>query len=270
MLRTIKFVSRKSLRRTCPHVRACAYFIYLLALSVLNLDIIRLSYDVYEVKGQTLHLRMLASDKNRQRDEPAPSYIMLKRLAWSARLMARQQAYEPVSRLFHISFPAKRLLYVWGGQTVDIETGSEAVKIKLKSCIEEFNPDLEVWRQLNTAGTPHPGLSYAACVSDGENVFMYGGSSAKRREGVLSRLNLETLTWSQLSPETAGGPMRKGGCGLIIVQDKLVLIGGYGIPTGPIQPQATFVRNTMFTDVKGYSNEIHEFNMSQGSHSQVD
>ena len=153
---------------------------------------------------------------------------------------------------------------------MDFETGSEADKIELGSSIEQFNPDLEVWRQFNTAGTPHPGLLDAACVSDGENVFMYGGSSVKRPQGVLSRLNLETLTWSQLSPETAGGPMRKGGCGLIIVQDKLVIIGGYGYPTGPIQPQATFIRNTKFPDAKGNSNEIHEFSMSQGSHSQVD
>ena len=201
--------------------------------------------------------------------------------------MATQEVYEPAARFYHVCFSLNNRLYVWGGRTidtctidyvtysiygrtVDFETGSEANKIKLRSCIEQFNPDLEVWRQFNTTGIPHPGLSYAACVSDGENVFMHGGYSGKGPEGVLSRLNLETLTWSQLSPETAGGPMRKDGCGLIIVQDKLVLIGGYGIPTGPIQPQATFVRDTMFTDVRGWSNEIHEFNMSQGSHSQVD
>ena len=185
-------------------------------------------------------------------------------------MMATQEVYEPAARFYHISFSLNNRVYVWGGRTVDFETGSEADKIKLRSCVEQFNPDLEVWRQFNTAGTPHPGLSYAACVSDGENVFTYGGSSWMRPEGVLSKLNLETLTWSQLSPETAGGPMRNASCGLIIVQDKLVLIGGYGIPTGPIQPQATFVRDTMVTDGRGLSNEIHEFNMSQGSHSQVD
>ena len=184
--------------------------------------------------------------------------------------MATQEVYEPAVRFFHVCFSLNNRVYVWGRETVDFETGSEADKIKLGSCIEQFNPDLEVWRQLNTAGTPHPGLFGAACVSDGENVFMYGGGCGNRYEGVLSRLNLETLTWSQLSPETAGGPMRKEGCGLIIVQDKLVLIGGYGYPTGPIQPQSTFVRSTMVTDGRGWSNEIHEFNMSQGSHSQVD
>ena len=184
--------------------------------------------------------------------------------------MATLEVYEPAARFCHASFSLNNRAYVWGGRTVDFETGSEADQNKLGSCIEQFNPDLEVWRQLNTAGTPHPGLSYAACVSDGENVFTYGGISGERLEGFLSRLNLETLTWSQLSPETAGGPMRKAGCELIIVQDKLVLIGGNGYPTGPIQPQATFVRSTRFTDGRGSSNEIHEFNMSQGSHSQVD
>ena len=178
--------------------------------------------------------------------------------------------HEPAARFFHASFSLNNRVYVWGGQTVDVVTGSEADNIKLRSCIEQFNPDLEVWRQLNTAGTPHPGLSGAGCVSDGENIFTYGGHSGKRFEGVLSRLNLETLTWSQLSSETADGPMKKHGCGLIIVKDKLVLIGGYGYPTGPIRPQATFVRNTTFTDGRRWSNEIHEFNMSQGSHSQVD
>ena len=186
--------------------------------------------------------------------------------------MARQQAYEPAPRLLHVSFSAKRQLYLWGGQTVEFETDLETYNIKLGRCIEQFDADFEDWRQLNTAGTLHSGLVNAACVSVGESVITYGGHNGKRYEGVLSRLNLETLTWSQLSPETAGGPMRKAGCGLIIVQDKLVLIGGHAIPTGPIQPQATlnFVRDTRFTDGSGWTNEIHEFNMSQGSHSQVD
>ena len=182
--------------------------------------------------------------------------------------MATQELYEPASRFYHASFSSNGRQYVWGGRTVDFETGSEDDLIKLGSCIEQFDPRHEVWRQLNTAGTPHPGLSYAACASVGENVYMYGGVSWKGPEGVLSKLNLKTLTWSQLSPETAGGPMRKHGCGLIIVHDKLVVIGGYGIPTGPIQPQATFIRNTRATDGRGWSNEIHEFNISQGSHSQ--
>ena len=183
--------------------------------------------------------------------------------------MATQESYEPASRFYHASFSANGRQYVWGGRTVDFDTGSEDALIKLGSCIERFDPCHEVWRQLNTAGTPHPGLDGAACASVGENVYMYGGYDGKSSdEAVLSKLNLKTLTWSQLSPETAGGPMRKNSCGLIIVHDKLVVIGGFGIPTGPIQPQTTFIRDLQFTDGRGWSNEIHEFNISQGSHSQ--
>ena len=184
---------------------------------------------------------------------------------WACHGMAahNKKLYEPTARLIHLSITSNDRLYVWGGRTVDFETGSEDAR-----CIEQFDPCHEVWCQLNTAGTPHPGLSQAACASVGDNVYMYGGHGGKRTEGVLSKLNLKTLTWSQLSPEaTAGGPMRKGGCGLIIVHDKLVVIGGYGFPTGPIQPQATIIRDTEFTDGRGWSNEIHEFNISQGSHS---
>ena len=182
--------------------------------------------------------------------------------------MAGKKPYEPSPRLFHSTFSSSERLYVRGGLTVAAETGSKDDLIQLGSCIEQFDPCHEVWCQLNTAGTPHPGLSRAACASLGENVYMYGGFSWKGYEGVLSKLNLKTLTWSQLSPKTAGGPMRKLGCGLIIVHDKLVVIGGYGIPTGPIQPQATFISDTQDTDGSGWSNEIHEFNISQGSHSQ--
>ena len=179
-----------------------------------------------------------------------------------------QESYEPASRFWHASFSSNGRQYVWGGRTVDFETGSVDARIKLGSCIEQFDPCHEVWRQLNTAGTPHPGLVGVACASVGENVYMYGGASLKRFEGVLSKLNLKTLTWSQLGPEAAGGQMRKDGSGLIIVHDKLVVIAGFGIPTGPIQPQATFIRDTRSIDGRGWSNEIHEFNISQGSHSQ--
>ena len=192
--------------------------------------------------------------------------LFLRLYVWACHGMARKELYEPAARLFHTSFSSNGRLYVRGGRTVHFETGSEDDLIKLRSCIEQFDPCREVWLQLKTAGTPHPGLLFTACASVGENVYMYGGRSGKRREAVLSKLNLKTLTWSQLSPETAGGPMRKCFCGLIIVHDKLVviLIGGGGFPTGPIQPQATFTRDTRYSDGRGWSNEIHEFNISQG------
>ena len=178
-----------------------------------------------------------------------------------------QQLNEPAARFYHAAVAVEGRVYVRGGRTADYDSGSEDEKIKLASCIEQFDPYLEVWRQLNTTGTQHVGLECPCCMSLGEHVYMYGGFSGNRYEGVLSCLNVKTLTWSQLCPETRGGPMRKCGCGMVIfLGDKVAVIGGYGIRTGPTQPGATFTR---YTDERGWSNEFHVFDISQGSHSQV-
>ena len=65
--------------------------------------------------------------------------------------MATQEVYEPAARFGHASFSLNNRVYVWGGLTVGLETGSEADKIKLRlgSCIEQFKPDREVWRRVN-------------------------------------------------------------------------------------------------------------------------
>ena len=181
------------------------------------------------------------------------------------------QLNEPAARFYHAAFSVERRVYVRGGLTADFDLYSEDEKIELATCIEQFDPYLEVWRQLNTSGTPHPGLVTPCCMSFGEHVYMYGGYSGKRYEGVLSCLNVKTLTWSLLSPETDGGPMKKWSCGMFMFKcgDKIAVIGGYGIPTGPTQPGATFTRSTKYTDGRGWSNEFHVFDISQGSHSQV-
>ena len=170
-------------------------------------------------------------------------------------------------RLFPAFISTQRHLYVWGGRTVTFETGSEDARIQQARCIEQFDPYLEVWRQLNTTGTPHPGLDRAASASVADQLYMYGGDSGMRFEGVLSLLSLKTLTWSQLCQEaTAGGPMRKDSCGIVSFHgDQLAVIGGYGIPTGPIQTGATVIRNQYVTDGGGWTNAIHIFNINQGS-----
>ena len=185
--------------------------------------------------------------------------------------MASKKLYEPTARIYQTSFSVEGRVYVWGGVSQDAVSGSKDDITKLASSIEQFDPYLEVWTQLNTAGTPHPGLKYAGRASYGEHVYMYGGANNKF-EGVLSCLNVKTLTWSQLSltGRTAGGPMRKIGCGIVhFHHDKLAVIGGYGIPTGPTQPGSSFIRDTKFTDGRGYTNEVYVFNISQGSDDQV-
>ena len=184
--------------------------------------------------------------------------------------MASKKLYEPSARCCQTSFSVEERVYVWGGVSQDFRSSSKEDITKLASSIEKFDPYLEVWTQLNTAGTPHPGLILPGCASYGEHVYMYGGTSNKF-EGFLSCLNVKTLTWSQLSPAgTAGGPMKKAACGIVhFHHDKLAVIGGYGIPTGPTQPGSSFIKDTRFTDGRGWTNEAHVFNISQGSDGQV-
>ena len=185
--------------------------------------------------------------------------------------MANKKLYEPVGRVAHISFLVEGKVHLWGGATQDLVSGNQDEIVELARRIEQFDPYLEIWsRPLNTAGIPHPGLECAACASHGELVYMYGGQNTIV-ENALSCLNcsvnLKTPTWSQLSPaETIGSPMRKSLCGMVhFHDDKLAVIGGYGYPNGPIQPGSVFIRNPNATSVSGWTNEIHIFDIDQGS-----
>ena len=185
--------------------------------------------------------------------------------------------YEPNSRFLHVASSVcdgSSQLIVWGGHTSELYSNDG--RIQLASVVEQFDIHSEVWCQRDTGGIPHPGMSDTACTSFGNRLFIYGGSYCDDTflncSGELSCLDLTTLTWSQLSLAggTAWGPMRKVGCRIVhFHHDKLAVIGGYGTPTGPTQPGSSFFRDTRFTDGRGWTNEIHVFDISQGSDSQV-
>ena len=108
--------------------------------------------------------------------------------------------YEPTARFEHVSFLVEGKVYMWGGATQDSVSGYQDKIVELARRVEQFDPYLETWSGLDTAGTPHPGLGCAACASYGEHVYMYGGEGAEV-EGALSCLDFgvkRTPTWSQL------------------------------------------------------------------------
>lgn len=184
------------------------------------------------------------------------------------------QLYEPSPRFKHMKCATSRgEIFMWGGQTS--ECYSDDGRMKISSVVDHFDPYKEEWsQQLTTEGTPHPGFSDAAFCSFGDNLFMYGGVSdadvtvsSECVSGVLSCLNTKTLNWTTLGcAETESSrPMKKTGSGLVnFGYDKLAVIGGYGFPTGPVQPGSSFVRNPRFDDGRGYTDEFHIMDMSQG------
>ena len=146
---------------------------------------------------------------------------------------------------------------MWGGRTKDFLQE----KSELASSVHCFDPLLEFWDVKKSSGVPHPGLYDGACASASHHVYLYGGTDRSRFKSSLHQLDTRSWTWKQLS---SAGPMRKGACGMVAHDSKLVLFGGYGFPSGPIQPGAELIKDSKFTDGRGWTNEVHTFDLKEG------
>ena len=126
-----------------------------------------------------------------------------------------------------------------------------------------FDPLLEFWDVNKTSGVPPTWLHLGACASAGHHVYLYGGTDGPRPQSSLHQLDTRSWTWKQLS---SSGPMRMGVhvCGMVAHDSKLVLFGGYGFPSGPTQPGAEFIKDSRYTDGRGWTNEIHTFDLKEG------
>ena len=100
-----------------------------------------------------------------------------------------------------------------------------------------------------------------------DSLYWFGGNDGNSFYNSLHRLDPTTLKWREIQPlNKADGPMRKIGCGMVSFRDQLAMFGGYGIPTGPTQPQTMFTKDVNYnsTDGRGWSNELHVFTIKEG------
>ena len=162
--------------------------------------------------------------------------------------------YEPKPRYDHYAGAVGGQCFVFAGRTVDFDNTKE----ELSSTVEVFDQYLEEWKALKTTGSPPKGL-YAGgcCVSPSGDLYTYGGHDGSKWHGGLYKLS--SLKWSQISADSdPNGPMRKAGCGMVFFyKSKLAIIGGYGLPHGPPQPGASFVKDKGYTNGTVWTNEIH-------------
>ena len=161
---------------------------------------------------------------------------------------------EPSSRFSHFSAAVGDQLYVWGGDTEDFSKEKNA----LASALYSFHALIEGWEHCECSGPPPPALYCGGCASTGGSLFQYGGYDGSAHQGCLYQLDPKSRKWQQLS---SGGPMRKVGCGMVVYGRKLVLYGGYGIPSGPTQPGAQFIEDS---NGIGWTNELHMFDLEKG------
>ena len=171
--------------------------------------------------------------------------------------------YEPLPRIWHVSCRVGSKVVVQGGLTKDF---SEKSRQHLSSVVEIFDPYSELWEQRQVTGdAPSPETYYAASASLYDDLFSFGGFDGRQRFNTVHRLDTEKLCWSQVSPQNAdGAPMPKDACGMIAFGNNLGVFGGYGIPRGPTEPQS-FIKSTISIDGRGWTNEYHIYNLSEGN-----
>ena len=174
---------------------------------------------------------------------------------------------DPSPRFWHFSQLIEGKVYVGGGNIPQYK--KKKARDRLVKTIEELSIKDRKWQQRETTGDHHPGLTGVACASFGKYLFAYGGNNSKDLNGVLSQLDLDTLIWSQLSPETADGPMKKDASGMVhFGEDSLAVMCGYATPRdrmklngGSSDHDSRFiVREGPSADGDGWTNEMHIFN----------
>ena len=164
---------------------------------------------------------------------------------------------EPSPTWCHYSALVEEKFCVWGGSTKDFRKE----RSEWASSVHCFHPYLELWDVDKCGGVPPPGLYTGACAPAGHLIYLYGGSDGSRYQNSLHQLDTRSWTWKELS---RSGPTSKVGCGLVACDSKLVLFGGYGYPSGPTQPGAEFIKDSKFPDGRGWTNEVHTFNLKEG------
>ena len=138
-------------------------------------------------------------------------------------------------------------------------------RAQLTKSIQMYDPFTEAWREIPTIGTPPQGLYDGAATYSDHFLYTYGGYDGTSYSSSLHQLDTRSYTWTQLSSQHEHGPMRMIGCGIIYYNNSLVICGGFGFPSGEIQAGSQFIKHSKFKDGIGWTNEIHMFNISEGT-----
>ena len=157
----------------------------------------------------------------------------------------------PTPRVGPLSAPIDGKLHVWGGCSI-VEDCATAVY--------RFDSYQETWTSHLTRGSPHPGVNGCTIASAGHYLYIFGGEDLEGSYiDSLHQLDTATSVWTELSAKD--GPMKKSACGMVVYDDKVVLFGGLGVPSGPIQPGSEYIPDNEGT---GWTNELHLFNLKKG------
>ena len=169
--------------------------------------------------------------------------------------------YQPSPRTLHYAGQVGGKSYIWGGLTQDFYQGGKDI---LRSTLNVFDHYLETWEEQRTSGVPPRGLLDGAYTAHRDLFYSFAGSDGFEHMNSLHVLDTNLLVWRDVSHfETS--PTPKTGCGMVFFGSHyLATIGGYGLPTQPLQHGSTFIKNPDYTDGRGWTDEFHVFDITEG------
>ena len=166
--------------------------------------------------------------------------------------------------MWHSAVQVGEKSYIWGGRTQDFLHGG---KDRLKSTVNVFDPYLETWQEKHTSGSPPHGLYGGAYTANTHSLYSFAVHDRKSRCNSLHVLDTSTLVWKDITTSNAtSSPMSKSGCGMVFFgKNHLATIGGYGLPSQPIQPGSSFIKDPDYMDGMGWTDEFHIFDVKDKS-----
>ncbi len=135
------------------------------------------------------------------------------------------------------------------------------------SHFEVFDGKALQWRDVATRGRNPRAFYGIAITSIGAKLYMYGGLGGGTFTDELYEINTVSMECNKLMAHNPNdGPIRNAYCGLTYLRgDVLCMFAGYGIPRdGPRQDGSIFIPHTSSDDGRGYTNEIHCYNVQTG------
>ena len=150
---------------------------------------------------------------------------------------------------------------MWGGLTQDLYQGGNDI---LRSTVNIFDHYLEIWQEQHTSGVPPHVLLNGAYTTHRDLLYSFAGYDESEFMNSLHVLDTDLLVWRDVSHSDTN-PMPKDGCGMVFFGSHyLATIGGYGLPTQPLQHGSTFIKDPDHTDGRGWTDEFHVFDITEG------
>ena len=137
----------------------------------------------------------------------------------------------------------------------------------LASELNTFDSFSETWTKKTVMGVSPPGLCGGGFAVVAETLYHFGGEDGYSYYNSLHCINSITAEWKELSSlNPVNQPMPKAGFGIVTYTDAatLAIFAGYGKPINPTQAGAQFIQNTNNTSGRGWTNELHLFNLTNG------